>query len=215
MENDGNKEIGRAVAWDETTATTAATILVVDDHAPSRQFLSTLLGYEKYRVLEASDGMAALAIARAERPDLILSDVLMPTMDGYEFVRQLRNDPLISRTKVVFCTAVYHVEQARALAAACGVLHTICKPAEPETVIQIVDAALSKAPPIPPALPEEFDREHLKLLTKFIMKNVRPYRMLDVPNSLGPTHKPVRSKLTMERAPAKANHRFEWDGLAE
>jgi DNA-binding NarL/FixJ family response regulator len=159
--------------------------------------------------------MEALAVARAEKPDLILSDVLMPTMDGYEFVRQLRNDPLISRTKVVFCTAVYHVEQARALAAACGVLYTICKPAEPDTVIQIVEAALSKAPPVPPALPEEFDREHLKLLAKFIMKNVRPYWMLDLSNSSGPTQKRVRSKLTKERAPAKANHRFERDGLAE
>ena len=76
----------------------------------------------------------------------ILSDVLMPAMDGYEFVRQLRNDRLISRMKVVFCTAVYHVEQARALAAACGVLHTISKPAEPETVLQTVNAALRRVP---------------------------------------------------------------------
>lgn len=101
--------------------------------SPSRQFLTTLLSYEKYRLLEASDDIEARDIARVERPDLILSDVLMPTMDGYEFVRQLRNHPLLSRTKVGLCTAVYHVEQSRALAAACGVVQTICKPAEPDT----------------------------------------------------------------------------------
>jgi CheY-like chemotaxis protein len=124
------QETGQAATSGQAVTLPTATILVVDDHAPSRQFLTTLLGYKGHRLLEASDGMEALAVARAEQPDLILSDVLMPTMDGYEFVRQLRKDPLISRTKVIFCTAVYHVAQARALAAACGVLYTISKPRE-------------------------------------------------------------------------------------
>ena len=170
---DGKQGAERVAASEKRTAIPAATILVVDDHAPTRQFLMTLLGYKGHRLLEASDGVEALAIARAESPDLILSDVLMPTMDGYEFVRQLRNDPSISRTKVVFCTAMYHVEQARALAAACGVLHTICKPAEPESVLQIVNAALSEELPLAPvAVPEEFDREHLKLVTNKLFKKV-------------------------------------------
>lgn len=68
----------------------AATILIVEDHLPSRQFLATLLGYGKHRVLEASDGLEALAIARAEKPDLIVSDVLMPTMDGFEATKRIR-----------------------------------------------------------------------------------------------------------------------------
>jgi PAS domain S-box-containing protein len=183
MENNKGREIDRSVVADERTALPAVTILVVDDHAPSRQFLTALLSYKNYRLLEASDGMEALAIARAERPDLILSDVLMPTMDGYEFVRQLRNDPLISRTTVVFCIAVYHVEQARTLAAACGVFHIICKPAEPETVLRIVTAALTKAPPTPPALPEEFDREHLKLVTNKLFKKVSQLEQVTIRNS--------------------------------
>ena len=183
MENNQVGEDARATALHQRPATPKATILVVDDHAPSLQFLTTLLGYEGHRLLEASDGMQALAIARAERPDLILSDVLMPTMDGYEFVRQLRNDPLISGTTVVFCTAIYHVEQARALAAACGVFHIICKPAEPETVLQTVRTVLSNAPPVPPALPEEFDREHLKLLTNKLFKKVSQLEQVTLQNS--------------------------------
>jgi CheY-like chemotaxis protein len=124
-----------------------ASILVVDDDASSRQFLTTLLNYKGHRLLEASDGVGALACARAERPELIISDILMPTMDGYEFVRQLRAEPDLRRTTVIFCSAIYHSQQARALAAACGVTHTISKPAEPEAVLEIVQAALSQAPP--------------------------------------------------------------------
>ena len=54
--------------------------------------LVTLLGYGDHRLLQAGDGVEALADARAEQPDLVIADVLMPTMDGYELVRQLRAD---------------------------------------------------------------------------------------------------------------------------
>ena len=93
-----------------------ANILVVDDHAPSRAFLVNLLTYKGHHLLEAADGAEALARVRVERPDLVISDILMPTMDGYEFVRQLRAEPELSLTNVVFWTATYHVREARALA---------------------------------------------------------------------------------------------------
>jgi two-component system, cell cycle sensor histidine kinase and response regulator CckA len=82
-----------------------ATILVVDDRADDRQLLATLLDYYGHRVLEATDGAEALQIAQAERPDLIISDILMPTMDGYEFVRRLRADPDIAKTAVLVFSA--------------------------------------------------------------------------------------------------------------
>lgn len=155
------------------SVTRGATILVVHDHAPSRQFLTSLLGYQGHRVLEACDGLEGLEIARSAHPDLILSDILMPTMDGYEFVRHVRNDPAMCRTKVVFCTALYHTDQARTLAASCGVLNTIPMPAEPQTVIQIVNSALTQpTAPVVAATPEEFDREHLKLITDKLVKKV-------------------------------------------
>ena len=90
-----------------------ATILIVDDRPANREFLMTLLGYGGHRLLQAADGAEALATARAERPDLVIADILMPTMDGYEFVRQLRADPAIARTPVVFCTAHYHEGEAQ------------------------------------------------------------------------------------------------------
>jgi CheY-like chemotaxis protein len=68
-------------------------ILVVDDHAINRKLLVTLLESEGYLTAAAADGSDGLAAARRERPQLVISDILMPTMDGYEFVRRLRQEP--------------------------------------------------------------------------------------------------------------------------
>jgi PAS domain S-box-containing protein len=143
-----------------------ATILIVDDRPVNREFLVTLLGYSGHRLLEAGDGSEGLAVARAERPDLVIADVLMPTMDGYEFVRLLRADPAIADTRVVFYTAHYHEPEARRLASACGVSAVLTKPSEPEVVLRTVQAALGHTfPTIPAPTADDFDREHLQLLT--------------------------------------------------
>src|ERR1043165_843820 len=70
-----------------------ARILVVDDRALNREYLVTLLTSAGHTVEEAGDGRDALARVRATLPDLVISDILMPAMDGYEFVRQIRSDP--------------------------------------------------------------------------------------------------------------------------
>ena len=67
-----------------------AHILVVDDLAASRHVLQALLSDEGYRVTLAADGEAALAAVATERPDLILLDILMPKLDGYEVCRRLK-----------------------------------------------------------------------------------------------------------------------------
>src|SRR5690242_8083988 len=108
-----------------------ATVLVVDDVPINRDFLKTILGYADHRVLEAADGAEGLEKTRAERPDLVIADILMPTMDGFEFVRQLRADPAIASSTVIFYTAAYHEHEARKLASDCGVFHILTKPCEP------------------------------------------------------------------------------------
>ena len=64
-----------------------ATILVVDDLSANRQVLVTLLRPHGHRLIEAADGREGLAAAQVEHPDLVITDVLMPVMDGYELVR--------------------------------------------------------------------------------------------------------------------------------
>ncbi|MBP3954097.1 PAS domain S-box protein [Gemmata sp. G18] len=143
-----------------------ATILIVDDRPSNREFLVTLLGYGGHRLVEAGDGAEGLALVRAEAPDLVIADILMPTMDGYEFVRQLRSDPAVATTRVIFYTAHYHEPEARRLAAACGVSEVLTKPSEPEVVLRTVESVLGHTPP-PSRAPAaaEFDREHLRVMT--------------------------------------------------
>ena len=142
-----------------------ASILIVDDEPGIREVLVALLDSQGHQVLEAADGAEALRTARASRPDLVLTDVIMPTMDGYELVRQLRMDPDVAHTPVVFHTAFYHHQEALALARACGVAHLLAKPAPLSNILQTVDAALAGKVPAPPPPPGEFDREHQRLLT--------------------------------------------------
>src|ERR1700688_4490065 len=143
-----------------------ATILIVDDGPTNREYLISLLEHRGHRLLEAADGAEALALAKIENPDLIIADILMPTMDGYELVRQLRADPRMVHTRVIFWTAHYHEREAKALAHDCGVSAVITKLSEPKEVLRALEAALSGIPSLvalPPA--DEFDREHLRLLT--------------------------------------------------
>src|SRR5882672_2847022 len=119
-----------------------ATILIVDDRPTNRQFLLTLLGYGSHRLLEAANGAEALERVRAERPDLVITDILMPTMDGYEFVRHLRADPDLAPMPVIFYTATYSEPQAKALAETCGVRIVLPKPCEPERILAAVNEVL-------------------------------------------------------------------------
>ena len=151
-----------------------ATILIVDDHPTNRAFLSKLLGEGGHCLLEAADGMEALAAVKAERPDLVIIDILMPTMDGARFVRHLRADPSIADTRVIFCTAHYHEPEAQALARACGVSIVLTKPSEPEQVLGTVETALGiSQPPSSPPTRAETDRENLHLPTEQLTENAR------------------------------------------
>ncbi|MBZ5591323.1 MAG: response regulator [Acidobacteriia bacterium] len=143
-----------------------ATILIVDDHEANRELLTTLLGYRNHQTVEARDGAEGLERARAVRPDLIITDILMPTMDGYEFTHNLREDPALALIPVIFYSAHYLMHEARALAERCRVDYVVSKPVEPQELMRTVDAALGLAPVVaaPPPV-EEFDREHIRVLT--------------------------------------------------
>ena len=147
-----------------------ADILIVDDLPDNRHFLVSLLGDHGHRLVEAADGQAGLAATRAEHFDLVITDVLMPMMDGYELARQLRLDPATSAIPVVFYSATYSEAEARALAHAIGTSDVLMKPAVSAEVLRIVHRLLAGEPEL--ARPSGNGRPatvmtggHLRLLT--------------------------------------------------
>ena len=119
-----------------------STILIVDDRPTNRDYLLTLLGFTSHTVLEAMDGAQALELCHRHRPDLVITDILMPTMDGYEFVQHLRATPDLAGTPVIFFSATYSLPELRTMGAACAVRTVLPKPAEPQTILDAVNLEL-------------------------------------------------------------------------
>src|SRR5215475_14384023 len=83
-----------------------ASILVVDDDPETVTMLTTRLGHRGYKVSSAGDGHRALELARREKPDLVLLDVMMPGKSGWEVARALKQDPVTQGSKIVMVTAI-------------------------------------------------------------------------------------------------------------
>ena len=150
-----------------------ATILVVDTNPADRRWYVTLLGNYGHRLLEAPDGVEALALAKLELPELIITDILMPHMDGFTLVRRLRAEPLLAAIPVIFQTASYDVSEIHRLARASGVQHILRKAAEPQEILRAVAESL-KRPTTPGRLPQtgQLQREHLELLADKLYQKV-------------------------------------------
>jgi PAS domain S-box-containing protein len=124
-----------------------STILIVDDVWANRRSLTTLLSGQGHRFVEAANGREGLDAVRDCHPDLIITDVLMPVMNGYEFVRQLRLQSATAGIPVLFYTAPYSEREARAWAESGGGSYILRKPAAADDVQKIVAQVLSGKPP--------------------------------------------------------------------
>jgi two-component system alkaline phosphatase synthesis response regulator PhoP len=80
-------------------------ILLADDQEGVRELVGATLGEEEFDLLQASDGEQALKLARANNPDLILLDVMMPVLDGFQVCKQLKEDPDTRHIKIIMLTA--------------------------------------------------------------------------------------------------------------
>jgi two-component system cell cycle response regulator len=118
-----------------------ARILLVEDNAGNLELMSYLLKAFGHVPTKAADGEAGLRLALDNTYDLVLTDVLMPRLDGYELLRRLRADPLNGSTKVVAVTALAMVgDRERILAA--GFDGYVAKPLDPETFVRDIERFL-------------------------------------------------------------------------
>lgn len=137
-----------------------AHILVVDDILDNSYLLSALLRSNDYSVDVAANGREALEIARMRLPDLVISDILMPVMDGFTFCRQWMQDPQLRVVPFIFYSATYTDPQDISFGLSLGACRYITKPADPEEFLAIVLAVLDEyeaegLPPVSSELAEE------------------------------------------------------------
>jgi PleD family two-component response regulator len=119
------------------------TVLVVEDSGSSRDITSHFLQQGGFRVLEAEDGAAALEITRSRHIDLILTDIMMPNMDGWAFYREVRKEKRFNLTPFVFLSVLDELDdQIKGLEQ--GVDDYITKPVTPQQLIARVNTALMR-----------------------------------------------------------------------
>lgn len=118
-----------------------ATILLVEDHPDNIELLRYLLAHAGHKVLLARNGAEGVTSARAHLPDLILCDLQMPVLDGYQTLAQCRADPAIAAIPIIAVTA-FSMPNDRSRVLTAGFDGYFSKPIEPETFVQEIESFL-------------------------------------------------------------------------
>ena len=117
-------------------------ILVVEDQEDNRQIIRDMLAATDYEVMEAESGEQALAAIAIQRPDLILMDIQLPGMDGYEATRRIKADPALHSIPIIAVTSyALSGEEQKARAAGCD--EYVPKPYSPRQLLAIIRQYLS------------------------------------------------------------------------
>jgi two-component system, cell cycle response regulator DivK len=112
-------------------------ILVVEDQPDNRQILRDLFESTGYEIVEAEDGQAGVVAAKAQRPDLILMDIQLPVMDGYEATRRIKADPDLRAIPIIVVTS-YALSGDDVKARAAGCDGYVTKPFSPRQLLAMV-----------------------------------------------------------------------------
>jgi two-component system cell cycle response regulator DivK len=112
-------------------------ILVVEDTEDNRQIMRDLLSSAGYDLVEAQDGAEGVAMAKSSRPDLILMDIQLPVLDGYEATRRIKADPALSHIPVIAVTS-YALSGDEDKTRAAGCDGYVAKPFSPRQLLQKV-----------------------------------------------------------------------------
>jgi response regulator RpfG family c-di-GMP phosphodiesterase len=151
-------------------------IFIVDDQEQNLYLLKTLLGGHGYQVMEATNGFTALELARINPPDIIISDILMPVMDGFSLCQEWKKDAQLKNIPFVFYTATYTDPKDEELGLSLGAARFIIKPVEMEQFLSIIEQVISEAESGVLAVPRESPQEEL---TYYRMYNESLIRKLE------------------------------------
>ena len=116
-------------------------VLVVEDYADAREMLEVFLTSHGYSVISSEDGQVGLEVAKRERPDVIITNLNMPNLDGAEMIKHLRQEPGLDGATIIVLSAV-RTENPQALINA-GVNAVLSKPVQLEEILQTINDALT------------------------------------------------------------------------
>jgi CheY-like chemotaxis protein len=181
-------------------------ILVVDDIPDILKLLDATLQFKGYRVVTARDGQEALETILKDRPDLVIADILMPRLDGFNLVHRLRLNPDTRDIPVIFLTATYVASEDKDFALSIGVTRFIEKPVDLDEFLPVVEELLSQeVPPEHKSLNEvefyEGYRKRLEIkLNQKVSQIARDKHLLEtLTDSEKPTFEATLSRAIKER----------------
>lgn len=191
-------------------------ILVVEDVANIRELLEVVLRFKGYPVITARNGAEALERIAEERPALIITDILMPRMDGYALTHQLRKDPRTSQIPIIFVSATYVTPEDKKFALSLGGVRFIEKPIDTEdfllTVAEILTQGISTLPK--PMEDEAFYMGYsARLEQKLQHKNAQIARTERLLKTLSEDQKPAFQALLAQAVRDRDEIRTELDEL--
>ena len=171
--------------------------LIVDDNAQNLYLLKTMLKGLGYDVLTAGNGVEALEQARSDPPDIVISDILMPVMDGFALCREWRKDERLQLIPFVFYTATYTDPRDEELAMSLGAARFVVKPLDPEAFAALIRQVIHEdktGPPIVPgkAAPEETG--YYKLYSEALVRKLE-----DKMQELGKRNRELDQEITVRK----------------
>ncbi|OGR04797.1 MAG: hypothetical protein A2511_12860 [Deltaproteobacteria bacterium RIFOXYD12_FULL_50_9] len=154
-------------------------VLVVDDMREDRKLLRYIAERQGHEVFEAENGLEGVRVAIAERPDLIISDALMPVMDGFRFLRAIKADEALASIPFIFYSAAYQGKKDLELALTLGADKYIIKPLEPKVFWREVEETLNRGREMVSAVPklvaeeEEYLRKYSEIVAYKLEQKIR------------------------------------------
>lgn len=193
-------------------------ILVVEDVPNILELLAVTLRFKGYPVVTATNGEEAITCIVEQRPALVVSDILMPKMDGFAMMHKLRTDPQTNSIPVVFLSATYVTPEDKAFALSLGASRFLEKPVDTEEFLLTVAEVLTQGPTTVPAplTQEEFYQGYQERLeSKLRHKNTQITRTERLLKSLPEEQKPAFEALLEEARHHRKQIEIELNELFE
>lgn len=191
-------------------------LLVVEDFPNILELLEITLKFKGYPVVTARNGQEALDYIRHEHPALVITDILMPRLDGFALVQKLRADPRTNQIPIIFLSATYITPEDKDFAMRLGAARFLEKPVDTEEFLLTVAEVLTMGPPkIPPPMGErDFYRGYRERLEdKLRHKNTQIERTTHLLQTLPEDQKPAFQALLQEAYGHRREIQSELDEL--